>query len=72
MPSSSDSPPKKRVLLTVEDLAALFRVTDRTVRIMAEGQELPGFKIGKQWRFDLDEIEVWIANKKKSPDFPED
>lgn len=40
------------VLLTVDEVAPILRVTDRTLKDMARRNELPGaLKVGKEWRF---------------------
>ncbi len=38
-------------LLSVHDVAFLFGASERTIRYWAEVGELPGFKVGKHWRF---------------------
>lgn len=43
-------------ILNVHDVAAYLRLTKTTVRKLAASGELLGFKIGKSWRFDRDEI----------------
>lgn len=48
-------------LITVQEAAELLRVHPRTVMNMAKRGELPGSKIGKQWRFDLEAVESWIG-----------
>jgi len=54
-------------LITVQEAAELLRVHPRTVMNMAKRGELPGSKIGKQWRFDLEAVEAWIANSFRQP-----
>ena len=48
-------------LMTTNEVAALFRVAQRTVCLWAECGELPGFKIGKQWRFRRDTLARWLG-----------
>jgi excisionase family DNA binding protein len=38
-------------VLTVREVAAYLRVTVTTVCNLASSGELPGFRIGKSWRF---------------------
>src|SRR2546429_9355649 len=38
-------------VLTVEQLAELLQVDDKTVRALAAKGELPGRKLGRHWRF---------------------
>jgi excisionase family DNA binding protein len=44
------------VILTAHEVAAYLRLTETTVCKLAASGELPGFKIGKSWRFDRGEI----------------
>jgi excisionase family DNA binding protein len=43
-------------ILTAGEVAAYLRLTVTTVCKLAASGELPGFKIGKSWRFDRDEV----------------
>ena len=44
-------------VMTVREVAAYFRVNQRTVYNLASAGKLPAIKIGKQWRFRKAEIE---------------
>jgi excisionase family DNA binding protein len=53
-------------LLTVEDVAEILRVPnswvyERTRRRSAD--RIPGFRIGKYWRFRLADIKAWLEDK---------
>ncbi|MCX5855147.1 MAG: helix-turn-helix domain-containing protein [Deltaproteobacteria bacterium] len=48
-------------ILTTREVAAYLRLTVTTVYNMAASGELPGFKIGKSWRFDRGEVMGRIA-----------
>jgi excisionase family DNA binding protein len=52
-------------ILTVQEIAALLKVADKTVYTMAQRQEIPAFKIRGQWRFKRDDIDSWIAKLKR-------
>jgi excisionase family DNA binding protein len=41
-------------VLTLNEAAALFRISRRTLFRMIERKEIPAFKIGGQWRFKRD------------------
>jgi excisionase family DNA binding protein len=50
-------------VLTVEDLSDYLRVHRSTIyRLLKKGQ-LPGFKVGSDWRFNLDAIDQWRLNQ---------
>ncbi|MBN2801154.1 MAG: helix-turn-helix domain-containing protein [Deltaproteobacteria bacterium] len=47
-------------VLTIHELAALLRVGLKTAYTLAQNGEVPGFKVGGQWRFRRRDIEAWI------------
>jgi len=49
-------------LMTVRDMAEYLNFTETTIRSMAKGGELPGFKIGHRWRFKREEVEMWLQD----------
>jgi excisionase family DNA binding protein len=44
------------MLMTTKEVAALLRVAPRTAREWADAGKLPGFKMGRQWRFSRERI----------------
>lgn len=52
-------------MLTAREVASYLRLTVTTVCNLALSGELPGFKIGKSWRFDKGEIMRRIAEAKQ-------
>lgn len=53
-------------ILTLEEVARMLRVSERTVTDWAVRGELPGGKLGTSWRFKRSEVERWL-NTKLSP-----
>ncbi len=51
-------------ILTVSELAEHLSVHRITIYRLLKGGTLPGFKIGRVWRFDLDDIANWMATGK--------
>ncbi len=49
-------------VLTVEQLAELLQIDDKTVRTLASKGDLPGRKIGRHWRFSRQAVLEWLAN----------
>ena len=45
--------------LTPKDLAQRYQISERQVTHLARIGYLPGFKVGKLWRFRQDDIEEW-------------
>jgi excisionase family DNA binding protein len=48
-------------ILTPAQLAGLLQVEEETVVELAESGELPGRKIGEEWRFSREAILAWLA-----------
>jgi len=48
-------------ILTASEMATYLKLTVTTIYSMAASGELPGFKIGKSWRFDRGEVMKRIA-----------
>jgi PTS system nitrogen regulatory IIA component len=53
-------------ILTLEEVAKLVRVSERTVTDWVTRGEIPGGKLGTSWRFRRSEIDRWL-NAKLSP-----
>jgi excisionase family DNA binding protein len=53
-------------ILTVSELADHLNVHRITIYRLLKNGSLPGFKIGRVWRFDLDEIGNWMADGKST------
>lgn len=47
-------------ILTVQEVAALLKVADKTVYTMAQKGEIPAFKVRGQWRLRRTDIDAWI------------
>ena len=50
-------------IMTIEEVAAYIRVSERTVYDWAQKGELPGGKLGTTWRFKRDDIEKWVSDR---------
>ncbi|MCL1051881.1 helix-turn-helix domain-containing protein [Shewanella abyssi] len=53
-------------ILTLKELAAYFKLTEKTAYRLASEGKLPGFKVGGSWRFKREDLEQWIEKKKGS------
>jgi len=49
-------------LMTVGELADYFRVTKKTIYRLLEQSDLPGLKVGQQWRFHKALIDQWLQH----------
>jgi excisionase family DNA binding protein len=48
-------------VLTLEQLAQLLQLDVEMVRGLAETGELPGRKLGEEWRFSRDAVLTWLG-----------
>ena len=55
--------PDARDVLTTAQLAELLQTDETTVRTMARKGELPGKKIGRDWRFSRAAVLDWLAGR---------
>lgn len=60
-PSAVWQRPVAEDVLTVGEVAALLRVSGETVRASAAGGELPGRRLGDEWRFSRAAVMAWLA-----------
>lgn len=49
--------------LTAEEVAAFLRIPQSTVYKLAQDHILPGFKVGKHWRFRKTAMQEWIKKQ---------
>lgn len=52
---------------TAEEVAAYLRLPQSTVYKLAQDKVLPGFKVGKHWRFRRESVLAWIKEKENNP-----
>ena len=50
--------------LTPKDLSQRYRISERQVTHLARIGYLPGFKVGKLWRFKPEDIEDWEGRQR--------
>jgi len=43
-------------IVTIKELKKLLKLSDSTIYKLASKGELPGFRIGDSWRFDMDKL----------------
>jgi len=52
-------------VLTIEQLAELVQVDEKTVLSLAAKGELPGRKLGRNWRFSRQAVLDWLATPER-------
>jgi PTS system nitrogen regulatory IIA component len=50
-------------IMTIEEVAAYVRVSERTVYDWAQKGDLPGGKLGTTWRFKREDVENWVNSR---------
>ena len=53
----------QRSYLLVEEVAKRFGVNPTTVYRLVQRGELPGFKVGGQWRFSETMLDAWVVDQ---------
>lgn len=53
-------------LLTVDDVAALFKVSRMTIWRWCNSGRLPAFKIGREWRIHRRELDALVQQQMKA------
>jgi excisionase family DNA binding protein len=67
-PASAD----EHEVLTLEQLADMLQVDEKTVRSLAAKGDLPGRKLGPDWRFSRHAVLEWLATperQRRAPGF---
>lgn len=52
--------------LSVQEIAQYLGISKETVYRWAESDKIPAHKIGKQWKFQVSEVNSWIKSGKAS------
>ncbi len=59
------------VPIGAEEAAKMLGVTSRTVIKLAERKEIPGFRVGKLWKFYSSDIRDYIDRQRQGTDKPD-
>jgi putative molybdopterin biosynthesis protein len=54
-------------ILTVTEIADYLKISRSMIYRLLKRGEIPGFKIGSDCRFNLDEIDQWLAKQEIKP-----
>jgi excisionase family DNA binding protein len=50
---------QKTEIITMSELASYLNCHEATIRRLLQKGDIPGFKLGSDWRFNLRSIEEW-------------
>jgi excisionase family DNA binding protein len=56
-------------VLTLEEVASYLRVHPSTVYRLLKKRQIPAFKMGSDWRFNLESIDQWRSEAEKARPF---
>jgi excisionase family DNA binding protein len=51
-------------VMTVGELSAYLRVHRATIYRLLRRHEIPAFRMGSEWRFNIEEIDHWILQQR--------
>ncbi|MGO9264193.1 MAG: helix-turn-helix domain-containing protein [Candidatus Binataceae bacterium] len=54
-------------VLTLQEVAKYLRVHPSTVYRLAKKGQIPAFKLGSDWRFNLESIDEWLSAAEGAP-----
>jgi len=54
-------------LLSVEEAAAMLKMTKTALYAAAKRRELPAFKLARRWKFPAQALQKWISDKANAP-----
>lgn len=52
-------------VMTMEELATYLKIPKSTLYKLVQEGRIPGQKLGKQWRFGKQAIDLWLSNQTK-------
>jgi excisionase family DNA binding protein len=58
---------KLKRVLTIGEVAEMLRVHPTTIYRLVKRGELPGFKVGGNWRINSDALDAWLAEGSHRP-----
>jgi excisionase family DNA binding protein len=64
--------PPSRTVMTLQETADYLRVTRSTIHRLLKRNQIPAFRIGRHWRFNVEEIERWCSSHVSGKDLKAD
>ena len=58
--------PVRKPFLSTAEVARWLGIAPRTLCIWAECNAIPAIKIGRQWRFREDELQLWLQTNQRT------
>ena len=60
-----DNKAERAPILTLENVAQYLRVHPSTIYRLLKKRQLPAFKVGRDWRFNLESIDRWRTDAER-------
>ena len=57
----------KRKVLTIPEVSEYLRVSRQTIYRMLRRGDIPAFRIGGDWRFNIEDLGHWIERDARAP-----
>ena len=54
--------------MTLQETADYLRVTRSTIHRLLKRNQIPAFRMGRRWHFNLEEIENWCSSRASDED----
>ena len=54
-------------ILTVRELSEYLKVHPSTIYRLLKTGQLPAFRVGSDWRFNVEQIEGWLVEREQKP-----
>ena len=61
--------PASKTVMTLQETAEYLRVTRSTIHRLLQRNQIPAFRIGRHWRFNVEEIDNWCASRVLSKEY---
>jgi excisionase family DNA binding protein len=55
--------PQSKTVMTLQEVADYLRVTRSTIHRLLKRNQIPAFRIGRHWRFNVEAIENWCSSR---------
>jgi excisionase family DNA binding protein len=65
-PKKTGIAPTSSTILTVQELSEYLRVHPTTIYRLLRTKQIPGFRVGSDWRFNIDIIDRWCSEEEQA------
>jgi excisionase family DNA binding protein len=55
-------------VMTVSEVSAYLRVHPSTIYRLLKKHRIPAFRVGSEWRFNIEDLELWRLEKERAGD----